>query len=141
MEYIGKGETNTTLHMKGTYLGEFEELVLLTVGILFDDAYGLAIYNKLCELEDDPNHGSMYVTLDRLERKGYLVSRYTLPLPERGGQPKKLYRMKPDGAAALQEAFEKSKRRIQAVPKSFWSFVKWPIRFPTYRKEPKKSDA
>jgi len=78
----------------------------------------------------------MYVTLDRLERKGYLVSRYTLPLPERGGLPKKLYRMKPEGAAALKESFDKSKRKIKAVPKSFWSFVKWPIRFPIYSKDP-----
>ena len=122
-------------------LAHFEESILAAIAALGEDAYGLAIYNKLFELEDDPNQGSMYVTLDRLERKGYVVSRYTLPLPERGGQPKKLYRMKPEGAAALQEAFEKSKRRIQAVPKSFWSFVKWPIRFPTYRKEPKKSGA
>ena len=122
-------------------LADFEESILSAIAALGDDAYGLDIYNKLCEIEKKPNQGSMYVTLDRLERKGYVVSRYTLPLPERGGQPKKLYRMKPEGAAALQEAFEKSKRRIQAVPKSFWSFVKWPIRFPTYRKEPKKSGA
>ena len=122
-------------------LADFEESILSAIAALGEDAYGLDIYKKLCEIEKKPNQGSMYVTLDRLERKGYVVSRYTLPLPERGGQPKKLYRMKPEGAAALQEAFEKSKRRIQAVPKSFWSFVKWPIRFPTYRKEPKKSDA
>ena len=122
-------------------LADFEESILSAIAALGDDAYCLDIYNKLCEIEKKPNQGSMYVTLDRLERKGYVVSRYTLPLPERGGQPKKLYRMKPEGAAALQEAFEKSKRRIQAVPKSFWSFVKWPIRFPTYRKEPKKSGA
>ena|SRR2546425_1202827 len=114
-------------------LGNFEQRVLAAVAALGEDAYGLAIYNKLCELEDDPNHGSMYVTLDRLERKGYLVSRYTLPLAERGGQPKKYYRVKPEGAIALEESFEMSKRAIKAVPKSFWSFVKWPIRFPRYK--------
>ena len=117
-------------------LSQFELTCLAAVAALGEEAYGLDIYNKLCELEDDPNHGSMYVTLDRLVRKGFLASQYTLPLPERGGQPKKLYRVKPDGAAALKESFEKSRRVIDAVPKSFWSFVKWPIRFPTYRKEP-----
>jgi DNA-binding PadR family transcriptional regulator len=91
-------------------LSHFEESILAAIAALGEDAYGLTIYNKLFEFEDDPNQGSMYVTLDRLERKGYLVSRYTLPLPERGGQPKKLYRVKPEGAAALQEAFEKSRR-------------------------------
>ena len=51
----------------------FEQSILAAVAALGEDAYGLAIYNKLFEFEDDPNQGSMYVTLDRLERKGYLV--------------------------------------------------------------------
>ncbi len=117
-------------------LADFEESILCAIAALGEDAYGLDIYEKLCEIEDTPNPGSMYVILDRLERKGYVVSGYTLPLPERRGKPKKLYRVKPEGAAALQESFEKSKRKMQAVPKSFWSFVKWPIRFRRYMKEP-----
>src|SRR5215475_10852951 len=90
----------------------FEQSILAAVAALGDDAHGLAIYNKLRELEDTPNPGSMYVTLDRLEQKGYLVSQYALPLPERGGQPKKLYRVTAEGAAALKESFEKSRRRM-----------------------------
>ena len=119
--------------MEKDKLTHLEESLLAAVAALGEDAYGLAVYNKLCELEDDPNQGSMYVTLDRLERKGYLVSQYTLPLPERGGLPKKYYRVKPEGAAALKESFEKSKRKMNAVPKSFWRFVKWPIKFPIYK--------
>ena len=91
---------------------------------------GLAIYDKLLELEENPNQGSMYVTLDRLERKGYLASRLTEPLPERGGQPRKYFRMKPEGAKVLRESFERSRRKMDAVPKSFWRLIKWPIKFP-----------
>jgi hypothetical protein len=68
--------------MERDKLTHLEESLLAAVAALGEDAYGLAVYNKLCELEEDPNQGSMYVTLDRLERKGYLVSQYTLPLPE-----------------------------------------------------------
>jgi DNA-binding PadR family transcriptional regulator len=112
----------------------FEQSILAAVAALGDDAYGLTIYNKLCELEDTPNPGSMYVTLDRLDQKGYLASQYALPLPERGGQPKKLYRVTAEGAAALKESFEKSRRRMDAVPNSFWRLVKWPIKFRKYLK-------
>jgi len=111
-------------------LGNFEQSVLAAVAALGEDAYGLAIYDKLLELEENPNQGSMYVTLDRLERKGYLASRLTEPLPERGGQPRKYFRMKPEGAKVLRESFERSKRKIDAVPKSFWRLIKWPIKFP-----------
>jgi PadR family transcriptional regulator, regulatory protein PadR len=61
--------------MKGTYLGEFEELVLLATGILYDDAYGLAIVD---ELEKQTGRtvmmSSVHKALVRLEDKGYLKS-------------------------------------------------------------------
>jgi DNA-binding PadR family transcriptional regulator len=66
--------------MKGTYLGEFEELVLLSVGILFDDAYGLAIVDEL-EKQTGRNvmMSSVHKSLVRLEEKGYLKSRMGAP--------------------------------------------------------------
>lgn len=115
---------------KADKLGNFEQRVLAAVAALGEDAYGLSIYDKLRELEDDPNQGSMYVTLDRLERKGYLASRLTEPLAERGGQPRKYYRVKPEGARVLRESLEMSQRVIDAVPNSFWRLIKWPIKFP-----------
>jgi hypothetical protein len=49
------------------------------------------------------------------------------PFPfQSAGLPKKYYRVKPEGAAVLKESFEKSKRKMEAVPNSFWRFVKWP---------------
>ena len=61
--------------MKGTYLGEFEELVLLSVGILFEDAYGLAIADELeKQTERTVMISSVHKALVRLEEKGYLKS-------------------------------------------------------------------
>ena len=111
-------------------LGNFEQRVLAAVAALREDAYGLAIYDKLSELEDDPNQGSMYVTLDRLEKKGYLASNYAVPKAQQGGQPRKYYRMKPEGARVLRESLEMSQRTIDAVPNSFWRLIKWPLKLP-----------
>ena len=115
--------------MANDKLGFFEQRVLAAVAALGEDAYGLAIYNKLHEVERDPNQGSMYVTLDRLERKGYVVSRFILPLPERGGQPRRYYQVKREGALALKESIEMSKKTIKIVPKTFWQTTKRPIKF------------
>jgi len=119
--------------MANDKLGFFEQRVLAAVAALGEDAYGLAIYDKLSEVETDPNQGSMYVTLDRLERKGYVISRFILPLPARGGQPRKYYRVKPEGAFALKESIEMSKKTIKIVPKRFWGTITRPIKFPKFK--------
>ena len=91
--------------MKGTYIGEFEELVLLTVGILFDDAYGLAIVD---ELEKQTGRGimmsSVHKSLVRLEEKGYLKSRMGGATENRGGREKRLYTLTPAGTKVLSES-------------------------------------
>src|SRR5438067_13049807 len=115
--------------MGGDRLADFEESILSAIAALGEDAYGLDIYKKLCEIEKKPNQGSMYVTLDRLERKGYVVSRFILPLPERGGQPRRYYQVKREGALALKESIEMSKKTIKIVPKTFWQTTKRPIKF------------
>ena len=59
-------------------LGTFEQMVLTAVLALRDEAYGLAIHAKATELAGRPmNVGSVYVTLDRLRKKGYLTSKLT----------------------------------------------------------------
>jgi DNA-binding PadR family transcriptional regulator len=76
--------------MNRTYLGEFEHLVLLAILRLGDTAYAPAI---LAELEArtgrPPSPGSVYVTLDRLEEKGFLKSRFEDPSTDRGGRPRR----------------------------------------------------
>ena len=76
--------------MKEYALGEFEEVVLLTVGVLFDEAYGVAIKDEIEQrLERKVSVGAMQSALRRLEKKGYLDSRQGESDPTRGGKPKR----------------------------------------------------
>ena len=91
--------------MKGTYLGEFEEIVLLTVGILTDDAYGNAVKN---EIEDRTNRkvnlSAIHSALYRLERKGFLESSMGASTNQRGGKRKKIFSVTSFGSKALTES-------------------------------------
>ena len=104
--------------MKGTYLGEFEELVLLTVGILYDDAYGLAITD---ELERQTGRrmmiSSVHKALVRLEEKGYLKSRMGGATETRGGRDKRLYKLTNAGINAANQARDLRNTMYQQVPK------------------------
>ena len=93
--------------MKGTYIGEFEELVLLAVGILFDDAYGLAIVDELeKQTARSIMMSSVHKSLVRLEEKGYLKSRMGGATESRGGREKRLYTLTPAGTKVLSESRE-----------------------------------
>ncbi|HTH55369.1 MAG TPA: PadR family transcriptional regulator [Cyclobacteriaceae bacterium] len=107
--------------MKGTYLGEFEELVLLTVGILFEDAYGLAITD---ELEQQTGRtmmiSSVHKALVRLEEKGYLKSRMGGATETRGGRDKRLYSLTQTGIKVLGQTRELRNSMYKQVPKIVW---------------------
>lgn len=107
--------------MKGTYLGEFEELVLLTVGILFDDAYGLSIVD---ELEKQTGRSvmmsSVHKALVRLEEKGYLKSRMGGATETRGGRDKRLYTLTRTGIKAVEQSRELRNSMWKQVPKIVW---------------------
>ena len=84
-------------------LGEVEHLVLLAVLRLTPHQ---AYANPIRELIYRDTgvklfRGSVYVTLERLERKGYVESWFSAPTSERGGKAKRLFRVRPDGMAAL----------------------------------------
>ncbi|MGD8321716.1 MAG: helix-turn-helix transcriptional regulator [Gemmatimonadota bacterium] len=87
------------------YLGELEQMMLLAILQLDDDAYGL---NILRELEERAGRtvspGALYATLDRLEGKGVVRSRFAEPEPGRGGKPKRFMSLTEKGRAALQAA-------------------------------------
>ncbi|NKB87051.1 MAG: PadR family transcriptional regulator [Acidobacteria bacterium] len=86
-------------------LGEFEQMVLLAVLRRGDDAYGAAVRDELTEnTSRQIARGAMYVTLDRLERKGLLRSRMGEPTPERGGRAKRYYELSDDGRVLLRQA-------------------------------------
>lgn len=90
--------------MKGERLGEFEELILLTVCNLRDEAYGVTIQEMLDrEAERSVSLGAVYAALDRLERKGFVESWVGGATEERGGRRKRYYRTTNAGVAALVE--------------------------------------
>jgi DNA-binding PadR family transcriptional regulator len=111
--------------MKGTYLGEFEELVLLTVGILYDDAYGLAIVDELeKQAERSVMISSVHKALVRLEEKGYLKSRMGGATETRGGRDKRLYTLTAAGAKVLGQSKEMRNSMWKQVPKIVWEGAK-----------------
>ena len=90
---------------KGEYLGEFELVVMIAVARLGSDAYGMTVYDEIRETTG--RQGSVpavYVTLTRLERKRYLATAKGSPTSDRGGRPKKFYRLLPAGIRALEQS-------------------------------------
>jgi DNA-binding PadR family transcriptional regulator len=87
------------------HAGEFEMLLMLAVMRLGEDAYGVTIRE---ELEQETSRtltlGTVYRTLGRLEDKGYLESRTSEPVAERGGRRKKLYELSPSGLTAVRRS-------------------------------------
>ncbi|MEM6805005.1 MAG: helix-turn-helix transcriptional regulator [Bacteroidota bacterium] len=107
--------------MKGTNLGEFEELVLLTVGILFDDAYGLAITDELARQTGRKSTiSSVHKALVRLETKGYLGSDMGGATEQRGGRQKRLYQLTQSGIKVLHQTRETRNTMWGRVPKIVW---------------------
>ena len=87
--------------MKG-FIGEFEELVLLTIASLRDDAYGVSIKEDIEERAKRAiSIGSLHSTLTRLEEKGFVSSRLGEPTSERGGRRKRFFELTHAGEAAL----------------------------------------
>lgn len=87
--------------MKG-FIGEFEELVLLTMATLGDQAYGVAIKEDIeSRAKRSVSIGSLHSTLTRLEEKGFINSKLGEPTAERGGRRKRFFRLTNSGKAAL----------------------------------------
>lgn len=88
------------------YLGEFEQLILFSVLLLGDEAYGVSIRETIEERTGRTvSSGAIYTTLGRLEERGLVTSR--LGEGTAGpGRPRKYYALEPGGARALKEAYE-----------------------------------
>lgn len=90
---------------KPLYLGEFEELVLLAILRLRDNAYGMTIRQALDEVTGRMTSiGAVYTTLERMENKGFVTSRQGEATPERGGRAKKYFAITGAGSQALNDA-------------------------------------
>lgn len=88
-------------------LGEFEHAVLAAIAHLDDDAYGVTIGSEIeSRTKREVSVGALYTALDRLERKGFIVSTMSDPTPRRGGRSKRQVRLTPGGRAALRKSRE-----------------------------------
>ena len=104
--------------MKTYPLGEFEEIVLLTVGVLFDEAYGVAIKDAVEErAHRKVSVGALQSALKRMEKKGYLESRIGEANAQRGGKPKRYYTITAFGKLALQQSRDIRTELWEAIPK------------------------
>lgn len=104
--------------MKGTYLGELEELVLLTVGILHPEAYGVAVMDEIeKQAGRSLNISAVHAVMTRLEEKGYLKSKMGDPTEERGGRRKRYFTITAAGKRALQEVREMRNQLYDQIPK------------------------
>lgn len=99
-----------------TYLGEFEQLVLLAVWRLDAEGYGMRIRQELQERLDRPiTIGAVYVTLERLAQKGCVRTRTGEPTAQRGGRAKRFYAITPTGITALEDAQQQLARMWQGL--------------------------
>jgi DNA-binding PadR family transcriptional regulator len=98
------------------YLGEFEQIVLLAVVRLEDDAYGVPIRREIeARAGRKVTVGALYSTLDRLEAKGLISSWFADPTAERGGRSRRYFRVQPEGLQALGRAKEMLDRMWKGV--------------------------
>src|SRR5688572_28583881 len=103
--------------MRGTYLGEFEEVVLLTVGVLYDQAYGLLITEEIeRQTGRSVSISAVHAALSRLEEKGFVSSRMGGATQERGGRWKRFFTVSVAGSRALREVHETRTQLWDLIP-------------------------
>lgn len=103
--------------MKGEYLGELEEIVLLAVGILDGDAYGVSVQKEIAsQLDRKVTLSALHTVMHRLEKKGYLESSLGNATHERGGKRKRLFQVTGLGKQALQDQRDSREKLWQLQP-------------------------
>ena len=109
--------------MKGDYLGEFQEIVLLTIVILEENAYGVTIQKEIDNrVGRYISRGSLHTALTRLEEKGLIRSALGGATKARGGRRKRFYSITDKGKVAIQKTRVIREQLWQAVPVSFLKF-------------------
>lgn len=104
--------------MKGAYLGELEELILLTVGVLYPEAYPVAVMDEIeRQAKRSMNISAVHAVLTRLEEKGFVTSKMGDPTQERGGRRKRIFLLTASGKRALEEANELRNQLYNQIPK------------------------
>lgn len=104
--------------MKKYQLGEFEEVVILTIGVLFREAYGVSIKREIEErLSRGVSMGALHTALKRLEDKGYIRSFDGEATEERAGRPRKYFQITALGKKAMEFSKETRNGLWNAIPK------------------------
>lgn len=104
--------------MKKYQMGEFEELVILTVGVLYKEAYGVSIKNEIeSRLSRNVSMGALHTALNRLEEKGYIRSFDGEATEERAGRPKRYFQITALGKKAMEYTKSTRDELWRAIPK------------------------
>ncbi len=91
--------------MGDKYLGEFEQMILLAIVRLGEEAYGMAIVRELDSCAGrSVSRGALYLTLDRMVKKGYLTARLGEPENTRGGRAKRFFGVTQEGLGLLRRS-------------------------------------
>lgn len=114
----------TKITEMGKYtIGEFEEVVLLTVAVLYENAYGISIKEDIeTRLKRKVSVGAMRTALSRLEKKGFLVSEFGEATAIRGGKRKRYYKVTPYGKETLEQVKEARSKLWDAIPPVAFDF-------------------
>lgn len=103
--------------MKKYQLGEFEEVVMLTVAILYKDAYGVSIKKEIeTRLSRGVSVGALQAALQRLEDKGFLRSKEGEATSERAGRPRRYFTVTALGRQAIEYTRETRQKLWDAIP-------------------------
>jgi PadR family transcriptional regulator, regulatory protein PadR len=104
--------------MKKYQLGEFEEIVILTIAVLYKEAYGVAIKKEIeARLSRNVSMGALHTAFGRLEDKGYIKSYEGEATEERAGRPKKYFQITALGKKAMEYTKDTRNQLWQSIPK------------------------
>ena len=111
--------------MKGTNLGEFEEIVLLTIASLLDDAYSVNIVDEIASVTGRKTKlGVVHAVLKRMEDKGLITSELGEPTKERGGRRKRFFTVSHAGKVALMKSKEQRDKLWNKIPELVFQEIK-----------------
>jgi len=104
--------------MKKFQLGEFEEIVILTIAVLYKEAYGVSIRREIeTRLTRKVSMGALHTALVRLEDKGYIKSHDGEATEERAGRPKKYFQITALGKKAMEYTKDTRNDLWKSIPK------------------------
>jgi DNA-binding PadR family transcriptional regulator len=102
---------------KGDFLGEFEQLVLIALLRLGEEAYGMSVRREIADrAARDVSIGAVYATLDRLEEKGLVRSKVGASSDSRGGRAKRCFTITAAGARSLEKSQQAVRQMLEGLP-------------------------